>query len=192
MRSIFPCDCIATEEPDDWTFPLLPQPIAELEHKKDEAQRALEEAKRKEAVGRPPEWYVILMGITGAIVGYFSALAFKFVGRYALFKDDECGPDLLPSVRRYVLYFAAAETTALLMLTATGAITRNTAIEVAKFTMPPFEWALRTALDLIRGEFRRAFSSSSLSLRLFFLLSFGLTLRYSRAGPQGPFFFGRK
>jgi hypothetical protein len=42
----------------------------------------LADAKRKEAEGRPPEWYVILMGFTGAIVGYCTAVALKFVGRY--------------------------------------------------------------------------------------------------------------
>ena len=83
-----------------------------------------------------------------------------------------------------MFYFAAAETTALLALTATGAITRQTAIEVAKYTMPPFAWALKTAIDLARGQFSRVFSASSLALRFFFVLSFGLTLRYARTGPK--------
>jgi len=32
---------------------------------------------------RPPEWYVILMGCTGALIGYATAIAFKWTGRYA-------------------------------------------------------------------------------------------------------------
>jgi hypothetical protein len=55
--------------------------LREVEEKKDDAQRALAEAKRKEAEGRPPEWYVILMGFTGALIGYATAVALKFVGR---------------------------------------------------------------------------------------------------------------
>jgi len=112
---------------------------------------------------RPPEWYVILMGCTGALIGYATAIAFKWTGRY-------------------LLYFVAVETAALLVLRAARVITTETALGVAKFTMPPFAWTLRTAVNLVRGEFRKVFSASSLALRFFFVLSFGLTLRYSKAG----------
>lgn len=151
----------------------------------------LKESEKEKPEVRQPEWYIILMGFTGALVGYLTALALKFVGRCCRTCARLCLLTLilltLNLPNRYVFYFVAAETTTLLALTATGAITRQTAVEIAKYTMPPFVWVLRTTKELVRGEFSRVLSASSLALRFFFVVSFGLALRYAGKGPKWPF-----
>jgi hypothetical protein len=111
---------------------------------------------------RPSELWVIVMMLTGSLLGYLSAILVRVVGRYCV-------------------VFLALEMTGLLTLTALGAIKKETAYKAIKYTVPPFAWAISGLYQFVRWEYQRV-SYASLSLHLSFLVSFFLTMRYSLRG----------